>query len=390
MPSDQSKMFDQTLIALKIFGVWKGRTPSKYYKYYTLVFLFFSWGFYNFLLTINLVYTPRSLELFLRELMFYFTEMPVTSKFLTVLLLRDEILEIFNFIDCDEFVGDYENKDGMLYKTNMGYRLVWKLYFVLSHVAFTCDIILPIVFDVIRGDKSELPICKYYFLSEEDRDSHFMYLFLYQSIGMYGHMFYNLNVDSFSAGLLAVAIVQMKILNKNFRNLKLSAEERKLPLEIQDKIQIIRINKLLRHYEVILNYCDAIQNVFSATFFFQFSFGAMTTCVTMCSLLMPATMEYRIFLVIYLLSMAGQILVPSLLGTLLTHESAELVTAAYNTEWIGRSESFKKSLMLFRQRAATPITITGLKMFPLSLVSFIAIMKTTYSFFTLIRTAQET
>lgn len=174
------------------------------------------------------------------------------------------------------------------------------------------------------------------------------------------------------------------------RNLKLSAEERKLPLEIQDKIQIIRINKLLRHYEVILNYCDAIQNVFSATFFFQFSFGAMTTCVTMCSLLMPATMEYRIFLVIYLLSMAGQILVPSLLGTLLTHESAELVTAAYNTEWIGRSESFKKSLMLFRQRAATPITITGLKMFPLSLVSFIAIMKTTYSFFTLIRTAQET
>ncbi|XP_047023243.1 odorant receptor 59a-like [Helicoverpa zea] len=372
MPSDQSRMFDPPLTVLKIFGVWEGRTPSKYYKTFSFLFLFVSWFFYNFLLTLNLVYTPRSVELFLREVIFYFTEITVTSKFLTVLLLRDKILEAFSVIDSDEFVGDYENKDGILYRTNKGYSFCWKVYNVLALIAYTCDIIMPVVIDLIRGTKSVLPICNYYFLSEDFRDSHFVILYLYQSIGMYGHMMYNLNMDSLAWGLLAVGIAQIKVLNKNFTDLKLSAEESKLPLEIQDNVQKTRLFKLLRHYEAILN------------------FGALTTCVIMCSLLMPGTMVYRIFLVIYLLAMAGQIAVPGFFGTLLTHESEELVTAAYNCEWIERSQSFKRTLILFRERAGTPIIISGMKMFPLSLVTFVAIMKTTYSFFTLIRNAQET
>nr|XP_049692746.1 odorant receptor 59a [Helicoverpa armigera] len=390
MPSDQSRMFDPPLTVLKIFGVWEGRTPSKYYKTFSFLFLFVSWFFYNFLLTLSLVYTPRSVELFLRELMFYFTEISIASKFLTVLLLRDKILEVFSVIDSDEFVGDYENKDGILYRTNKGYSFCWKVYNVLANIDYTCVIIMPVVIDLIRGTKSVLPICNYYFLSEDFRDSHFVILYLYQSIGMYGHMMYNLNMDSLAWGLLAVGIAQIKVLNKNFTDLKLSAEESKLPLEIQDNIQKTRLFKLLRHYEAILNYCDAIQNVLSATFFFQFSFGALTTCVIMCSLLMPGTMVYRIFLVIYFFAMAGQIALPGFFGTLLTHESQELVTAAYNCEWIERSQSFKRTLILFRERAGTPIIISGMKMFSLSLVTFVAIMKTTYSFFTLIRNAQET
>ncbi|XP_021200428.3 odorant receptor 7a [Helicoverpa armigera] len=389
MPSDLSKIFEQTLRFLNFFGVWAGKTPSKYYKYFSFISVFLAVVCYNLLLTINLVYTPRNIELILREVIFFFTEITVTAKVFTVILMRDEIIEVLNFIDNDKFIGDNGKKDGILYKTHKGYKFSWRVYNILAHAAYIFDIIAPLFLAFLRGTKSELPVCKYYFLDDEFRDSYFFILFLYQAIGMYGHMIYNVNVDTLSAGFLAIAVAQLKLLNSNLTTLKLSAEECKLPREIQEKIQITRLNKLLRHYEFILNYCGAVQNVLSISLFIQFGVGSLIICVVMCSLLMPASMESRLFMVIYLLMMTGQIFVPGYLGTLLTYESQELVTAAYNCEWLVRSKSFRKDLILFRERAARPIRISGMKMFPLSLVTFIAIMKTAYSFFTLIRNVQD-
>ncbi|CAB3239814.1 unnamed protein product [Arctia plantaginis] len=80
---------------------------------------------------------------------------------------------------------------------------------------------------------------------------------------------------------------------------------------------------------------------------------------------------------------------PGYLGTQLVHESQELIFAAYDSEWIPRSEPFKRSLRLFMERSKTPIMITGLKMFSLSLTTFTSIMKTAYSLFALIRNFQE-
>ncbi|KAJ8735440.1 hypothetical protein PYW07_007060 [Mythimna separata] len=389
MPSDQSKMFNKNFICFKIFAIWSGNTPWKYYRYYSFIYLFVTFVCYNLLLTLNLLYTPRKIELLLREVIFYFTEITVATKILTILFMRDKLIVAIKLIDCDEFVGDYENKDGILYKTNMGYRLGWKLYTILSNMAYVTIAIIPIFLDLIRGTKSELPICKYYFLSDEERDSHFLFWFIYQAVGMYGHMMYNVNIDSLIAGLLVIAIAQLRLLNNNFRNLKLSEEERKLSYEIQDKIQMTRFYKMLRHYEVILTFCDTIQEMLSVTLFFQFGVASMIICVVLGGFLLQSTTEILAFLVMYLFTMTLQIFVPGLLGTHLSHESQELVTATYNCEWIPRSESFKRSLKLFRERAAIPIVISGLKMFPLTLLTFISIMKTAYSFFTLIRNVQE-
>lgn len=314
MPSDQSKMFNKNFITLKIFGIWSGNTPWKYYRFYSFIYLFVTFACYNLLLTLNLLYTPRKIELLLREVIFYFTEITVATKILTILFMRDKLIDAIKLIDCDEFVGDYENKDGILYKTNMGYRLGWTLYTISSNMAYSSQVVVPIFLDMIRGTKSELPICKYYFLSDEVRDSHFLFWFIYQSVGMYGHMMYNVNIDSLIAGLLVVAIAQLRLLNRNLKNLKLTQEESNLPIKNQDKIQMARLNKLLRHYEVILKYvlsirtyiiyliiscnnfnfvsfsfCETVQNMLSVTLFFQFGVASMIICVVMCGLLLVST-----------------------------------------------------------------------------------------------------
>ncbi|XP_075970200.1 odorant receptor 2a-like [Anticarsia gemmatalis] len=390
MPSDQSTtLFNIHYKVWNVFGIWGGRKPSKCYKFYSVLYLLVTFFFYNALLTLNLIYTPRKIELILREVIFYFTEITVAAKVFTILLLRSKIIEALNLIDCDEFVGDFGNKDGILNKVHKNYTFGWRFYALSSNIAYSSQVFVPILLDLIRKTESELPICKYYFLSDEDRRSYYIYWFIYQSFGMYGHMMYNVTIDSFIAGLLLISIAQMRLLNTKLSNFKLSVEETKLSKDLQDKISITRLNNFLKHYDVILKYNKVIQEILSVTTFFQFSVASIIICVVMCGLLLPSSTETFIFLVMYLFTMTMQIFVPGLLGTHLTYESQELVFAAYNSEWIPRSESFKRSLRLFMERAKTPIMITGLNMFPLSLLTFTSIMKTAYSFFTLIRNFQE-
>uniref|UniRef100_A0AAU6NDM6 Odorant receptor n=1 Tax=Mythimna loreyi TaxID=667449 RepID=A0AAU6NDM6_9NEOP len=391
MPSDQSSMFNKNFTFYKIFGLWSGNPPWKYYRYYSFAYLSVTFVGFNLLLTLNLLYIPQKIELFIGEVIFYFTEITIAAKIWTILFMRDKLIVAIKLIDCDEFVGDYENKDGILYKTNMGYRLGWKMYSILSNIVYVFDVVVPIFLNLVRGTRPKLPVSNYYFLSDEQRESGFLFWFIYwyQGIGIYGHMMYNVSIDSLIAGLLVIAIAQLKVLNHNLRNLKLSEEENKLPYEIQDKIQIRRLNKSLIHYEVILNFCDTVQNMLSVTLFVQFGVSTLIICVVMCGLVLPSSIEFKAFLVMFLFTMTLRIFVPGFLGTQLSHESEELVTSTYNSEWIPRSESFKRSLKLLRERAAFPIVITGLQMFPLSLLTFVSIMKTAYSFYTLIKTVQE-
>ncbi|KAI8431926.1 hypothetical protein MSG28_004467, partial [Choristoneura fumiferana] len=95
--------------------------------------------------------------------------------------------------------------------------------------------------------------------------------------------------------------------------------------------------------------------------------------------------ETFIFMVGYFFVMNLQVFVPSWLGTQLRFESQELMVAAYKSDWIPRSKSYRQSIKLFLERAKHPVVITGLKIFPLSLATYISVMKMAYSCFTLVR-----
>ncbi|XP_049881157.1 odorant receptor 49b-like [Pectinophora gossypiella] len=105
------------------------------------------------------------------------------------------------------------------------------------------------------------------------------------------------------------------------------------------------------------------------------------------------TMEFRleeyIFMVCYCIAMVGQIFVPGWFGSELKYQNSELVVAAYKSEWMPRSEKFKRNLKLFITRANTPLVLKGTQMFPLTLQTFISIIRMAYSLFALVRNVQD-
>ncbi|CAK1544596.1 unnamed protein product [Leptosia nina] len=193
-------------------------------------------------------------------------------------------------------------------------------------------------------------------------------LWIYQCVGIFGHMMYNVNVDTLIAGLMLHAIAQVKVIDSELRNLK----RRNCHPD-----ENLKLDKCLRHYDMLLNYVSVVQDITSVTMFIQFSVASGSICAILCSLFMPKSIRDLISVLLYMSAYAFvmllQIFVPAYFGTQLRYSSQALVSAAYSSEWISRSESFKRSLKLFMLRANTAIFLTGCGLFPLTLDSFTSV-----------------
>ncbi|XP_068626694.1 odorant receptor 10-like [Battus philenor] len=386
MPPRVSRSFKLNFVFLNIFGIWPGNETRTYYKYYSAVFIFVSLFMYNVLLTLNLFYTPPRIGTVIREVVFYFTELAVTGKVIMILMERKKIVKVLSLLDCEYFQGENEHSREIIKDHIDKYSIYWKVYATLSNFAYFSQIFLPVISHFIFNTTLDLPICKYYFLSDQFIQRYFFYLFTYQTIWMYGHMTYNVNIDTLIAGLIFMAIAQLRVLNYNFK--KFSTSVKKTDNNSKD-MEMLKLNRYLMHYNTILSYCSEIQQILSISLFVQFGMASAVICVILFGLLLPTSIESLIFMISYFFAMVLQILVPAYLGSLLGIESQELVFAGYCCEWVPRSKEFKSSIKLFLTRANKNILITGLKVFPLSLDTFVWIMKTAYSLLALIRNVQN-
>ncbi|XP_061718481.1 odorant receptor 43b-like [Cydia pomonella] len=383
----QSDSFKQNRFCWTVFGLWPGKIPEKYYKVFSFIYLIISYVAYNALLTLNLYHTPRRIETLIREIIFTFNETVVACKLSMILYKRKKIAAIFEMLDCEEFKGNDEVGREIVAKHNGYYKKYLLFNTVLSNFTYFSQVLFPVFGFWIFGNALDLPICKYYFLSDQTRNDYFTSLFLYQSFFMYGHMMYNVNIDTLIAGFMVLAIGQVKVLCHDLENLKM--EKSIGDQSTTDLKQQYKLRKVLNHYELLLEYCDKFQDVIGGTMFVQYGIGSGIICVVMCGLLLPSSLETQMFMVGYFMVMNLQIFVPAWLGTQLTYKSEELTTAAYKSEWLPCSKRCKSSIKLLMERAKSPVIITGLKIFPLSLATYIQIMKTAYSCFALLRIIQD-
>lgn len=256
MTDDLSNSFTINFVFLQIFGIWPEK-KSKYYKYYSYIFLFINLFIYNILLTLNLAYTPWKIDLLIREIIFYFTEVAVTAKVFMILLMRKKIVEAFDLLDCEAFKGGDDASRQIVEKHASTYKTCWKMYAILSNLSYSSQVFLPLfVYLIFPNSNIELPICKYYFLDESLINMYFALWYTYQALGIYGHMQYNVNVDSLMAGFIFMAIGQVKVLNLELRNLGHSSnrvyEEK---IYMHKFVKCIESNDLTRTWSVFLNYC---------------------------------------------------------------------------------------------------------------------------------------
>ncbi|CAH2989506.1 unnamed protein product [Chilo suppressalis] len=269
----QSSSFNINMFFWKIFGLWPGREPSKYYKYYSFIYLTFTLVIYLILLILNLLFMPRKIVILIKEGIFFFTEIAVAFKVIMILKKRDRILEVFDYLDCDKFEGKDHVGINIIDKNISKYKTLWKVIAFISNIAFVLQCFVPIILYLIGRKNVELPVSQYYFLSEDLRSDYYLVLALYQNLGIYGHMTYNVNIDTFIAGMIIMTIAQLKVLKHKFSTMELDQAK------INFSENISKLNQILRHYESIIEYSNIVQDIISLTMFVQFCMGTCIICV---------------------------------------------------------------------------------------------------------------
>ncbi|XP_026319480.1 odorant receptor 46a-like [Hyposmocoma kahamanoa] len=389
---NQTDCFNFNIKFWKFLGIWPSTSFGHYYKYYSRVFVMTFQIFYNLLFSLNFYYLPRQLDIFIEETIFYFTEIAVMSKVLTFFFMHDKIVEIFIKLQSDIFQPTNEYGVKVIenaVKFNVRYRKILAVVCFISSVAL---LLTPIIAHLLMSVELVLPVCSYSFLSEEIKKNFIYPIYCYQCFGMFFHMLYNMNIDIFFLGVLIFTIAQLDILAEKFRNITdghrfEETDERNgncRHIGNDDKELISRLNKAIVHYDEVSKFCELIQDTFSVTLFIQFSMASCIICICAFRFILPGSVQYYIFLVTYTSVRIIQIMVPCWFGNRIMDKSYELCHALYCCKWTSKSRIFKSSVRIFMVRACRPLTITGGKMFSLSLITFTSILQTAYSFFTLL------
>ncbi|CAG9796730.1 unnamed protein product [Diatraea saccharalis] len=169
----QSSCYKINTLFWNIFGIWPGRNPSKYYKYYSFAYIFFTLVIYLILLTVSLFFTPIEIETLTGEGIYYFTEIAVAVKVAMIIRMREKIIEVFELLDCEQFQGKDQFGEYIIAKNISNYKVFWKTIAILSHLAYVLQILAPVLIYLIWKTKVDLPVCQYFFLSEEIRQNFF-------------------------------------------------------------------------------------------------------------------------------------------------------------------------------------------------------------------------
>nr|QNS36203.1 olfactory receptor 8b [Mythimna separata] len=375
----------------RFLAIWPSDHDNLSYSYYSKAFIMTFVFVYFVFFSINFYFLPRRLDIFIDNLMFYFTDCSVLSKVLTFLFMRKKIIAILDVLESEMFQPDDFEGRAIIAKAKKFNKIYWKAVAFVSITSNCTHTMAPLMLHFGKEMELIFPVCSYAFFSESFRHMFIYPIYFYQSVGITFHMLYNLNVDTFFLGLLVSIIAQLEILDVNLRKVtdKNTVDDEDRATIDKSKESVMKINKCILHFDEVGKFCDLVEDVFSATLFVQFGMASCIICVCLMRFTMPAPMSYFVFLGTYMCVMILQILVPCYYGTRITDKSSLLAFSIYNCDWTPGSRQFKSNMRIFVERANKPLSITGGKMFCLSLPAFTSIMNSAYSFFTLLQQMKD-
>ncbi|XP_041989062.1 odorant receptor 94a-like [Aricia agestis] len=224
-----------------------------------------------------------------------------------------------------------------------------------------------------------------------NRDPHFYFTAIYVWVTESWQAFGNTTMDIFIAVLLAQCKIQIQILRFELTNLvkrsKDLAQESDEPFEEALKQ---RFEMLVLHHWKILDFVNVVQEIYGGAIFYQFLVGGWIICTSVYKMadLNPASVEF-VSMTTYMFCILTEIFVYCYYGSELTNESDMLTNAVYFMDWLEISPLDRKKIIILMERVKRPIVPIAGNLIPLSNVTFVKVVKSSYSFFALLKATNE-
>ncbi|XP_052742622.1 odorant receptor 46a-like [Bicyclus anynana] len=344
----------------------------------------------------NIADIAEGLYLFLSEMYTYF-------KLAVFWLNKGKILNLLEFLHCDEFKPEEKEHRVILRKSIKTARFVMTYYSAMCVGAVSVAIILPLTENfVILPTNVEYP----YF--DVNKSSVYAIIYLHQIYYKPATCIIDGVMDTILAAFIAAAIGQIEILAYNLRNFKVLAERKFKRNEVKNiqrpyVKQDVKCNQYhymhlvlkrnIIHYNAIIQYVSMMESAFSLASALQFMLSVMVLClvgIQFLSIENPSSHPMQIvWMAIYLTCMLIEVFILCWFGNELILKSLELRQAAFDGPWLETDPKTTMFIVILLERCKRPLRVTAGKIFTLSLNTYTYLINWSYKAFAVMRNTKK-
>ncbi|XP_066159036.1 odorant receptor 94b-like isoform X2 [Euwallacea fornicatus] len=382
------------------------------------------YSIYNYTLIANcmifiifeLIAFRRALEdvpTFLSQIAMMFTHVICMVKLWMLIYRKEQVAKIkaklqnkhFEYVSIDDFQpGKKMHKETLFIKfVSMFIFAVYVIVGILGH--FTAAIMVNKnsssgTFSGNVSCQSFIPYNFYYpFNTSTPRKCH--YALIYMDINLDICAFYIALLDMIFVLFLHVLAIQLNILSKAFITIrKRCLRKMKMDLNIRlfrdadhkefEQEMYSELVHCTKHLCLLIGVRQDIESLFSFITLFQVTASLLISASCLfAAATVPVSSPNFFSQLQYFSAILSQIFIYCWFGNKITHASSELPTAIYKSDWLGCSRRFKQAMLMSMKRMERPLYVSIGKFTPLSLSTLLAVLRGSFSYFTLFQRAGQ-
>ncbi|XP_050499177.1 odorant receptor Or1-like [Diabrotica virgifera virgifera] len=298
---------------------------------------------------------------------------------------------LINLINCKEF----QPKSNFQRETLKSYIKMARFITLSFWGACVCTCSFWAIYPFTLNEL-QLPLAGW-FPFDTTKTPYFEWAYTFQIISTALNGISNISIDTLMSSLIMVICAQLNILNDSLRNIRPFAEaelDQKGFRNATDRDEIsprlqYTMNRILVecivHHRCILKFSTEFQALFANSILGQFIVSGIIICVTLFEMAMTPAGSIQFFsLLLYQMCMLLEVFLCCYYGNEIIIKSNSLTVSAYHCDWVYSSEQFKKNLIFLMTRSQLKTIIYVGNFIPLSLDSFVKILKSSWSYFALL------
>ncbi|XP_037874908.1 odorant receptor 94b [Bombyx mori] len=198
----------------------------------------------------------------------------------------------------------------------------------------------------------------------------------------YGHV----TLDCLIVTYYAQAQVQLKIIKYNLENL---FESTKSDIRISNSDVDVK-NRFLHYvkrFDKVNWLINEVTDIFNPCLTFQFFTSSVAICMVIYKLsdTYIVSLEF-VFLLNFIFVLLTQMFIYCYYGNVVSYESKYINTSLYLSDWSSASPGVRKMFLIVMPRWTRPLVVRIARVVPLSLDSFVSIVKSSYTLYTILVT----
>ncbi|KAM7348847.1 odorant receptor 2a-like isoform 2-T2 [Cochliomyia hominivorax] len=362
-------------ILWKFFGLVPPKRDSKWFKPYIGYAIFINVTvtlLFPTTLIVNLILSKNLTEL-CENLYMTTTDVICNIKFLNIIVVKHKLLKVNKILQRLDERTQTQKEVSILEE---GIKLARKCFITFARL-FSCAIISSQMMVYLSSER-KLMYPAWFPWDWKASKRNFLYAHSYQVYGLILQATQNLGNDTFPPTYLIILTAHIKALAARIKDLGANNKT-------SDENLYKKLTDCINDHNTIYELAHNVQDNISTTCFAQFVASGLAQCTLGVYMFYVDLDPSKILnITIYFSAITFEIFILCYFGDLYYQANLHLTEAVYACNWMDRDEKFKQAFLILLQRSQKESCIMAGNIIPVRMPTFVKVMKTAYSVFTVL------